>query len=49
MGARELEALLQQTLDDPRIAPATRASTERAVVERFRGEFERLWGDFARR
>ncbi len=34
MGTRELEALLQQTLNDPRIAPATRASIERVFHQR---------------
>lgn len=34
MGARELEALLQQTLNDPRIGPVTRASIERVVRQR---------------
>lgn len=34
MGARELEALLQQTLHDPRIGPVTRASIERVVRAR---------------
>lgn len=34
MGARELEALLQQTLTDPRIGPVTRASIERVVQQR---------------
>lgn len=34
MGARELEALLKQTLDDPRISPATRASIERVFGQR---------------
>ena len=34
MGARELEALLQQTVDDPRIGPVTRASIERVMKQR---------------
>ena len=34
MGTRELEALLNQTLNDPRIAPATRASIERVFHQR---------------
>jgi cardiolipin hydrolase len=34
MGARELEALLQQTLHDPRIAPPTRAAIERVFRQR---------------
>jgi hypothetical protein len=34
MAARELEALLQQTLNDPRIGPVTRASIERVVRQR---------------
>jgi len=34
MGTRELEALLHQTLNDPRIAPATRASIERVFHQR---------------
>ena len=34
MGAPELEALLHQTLNDPRISPATRASIERVFRQR---------------
>jgi cardiolipin hydrolase len=34
MGTRELEALLHQTLNDPRIAPTTRASIERVFHQR---------------
>lgn len=34
MGARELEALLEQTLRDPRIAPPTRAAIERVFHQR---------------
>ena len=34
MGALELEALLQQTLVDPRIGPVTRAAIERVVRQR---------------
>ncbi len=34
MGARELEALIQQSLADPSITPATRASVERVFRQR---------------
>ncbi|MEZ4407741.1 MAG: phospholipase D-like domain-containing protein [Polyangiales bacterium] len=34
MGARELDALLRQTLDDTRITPATRTAIERVFTQR---------------